>query len=425
MMAALERDYPGCTSRALVMTGTYREATAPCGTPIGSASAFARRAVPGPYMNRLADEVWELADFEARYYAALRCALALEVQVLHALNPSSLLTLFAKAEQYADALVEDLRRGTLTAGPPGAQGLASVLAEHLTPRPELADRFGRSVKANGRFMPREVWPTLRLIQTWKGGAASHYLAALKERCPGCAVRSAVSGSSEGLLLVPLRDEWVGGVPALSSSVLEFFPEHETPERALPVPLAELSESTGYRVMLTNRRGMYRYVMDDVFIVEGRTASTPVMRFSHRYGQVSSLTGEKLTEPQIDAAVTAANAPVRLQLVDYQVAAEWGEPPRYLLMLELGAAAGEVELRGLLAAFEAALAASNIEYAAKRGSGRLGPPALVVLERGEFERQRRQQALERGGSDAQVKVPKLRRDPVDRTTLRIERAVFSA
>ena len=422
MLAFLEEDHPGSTTRALAITGTYQEATAPCGVPIGSASGFVRKMyLDEPFYQLIPEGVWGLTDFDARYYAILRLALAEDLSLLNALNPSSLLTLFHKAEQFGEALTEDLRSGTLNAAPLAVQALAPSLEGRLTPQPLAADRLASSLKASKRFEPTVVWPNLKVVQTWKGGAATHYLRSLRERCPGCVVRPAISGSSEGLLMVPLSgDDWCGGVPALHSSVLEFFPEDQAPEAAAFVPISELTEGPGYRLALTNRRGMYRYLMDDVFVVEGRVARTPVMRFSHRHGLTSSLTGEKLTEQQVTDAFAAATDALALAVTDYQLAPEWGEPPRYLLMIELATAATDAALTQLLAAFEAELAQRNLEYAAKRASHRLSAPQLLVLQRGEFERHRAALAQARGGSDAQVKVAKLRRDLVDRTLLRVDR-----
>src|SRR5205807_2716354 len=136
----------------------YREEQSKGGVPIGSASGLARN-LPAyrddPYLRSFPEAVLESPDFEERYYQLLVLALARDVTLLAALNPSTLLTLFSKAFEWVDRLAREL--------PPGP-----------------AEKLRAVVRANGRFLPTEMWPSLKVVQTWKGGAAMHYLSALRE-----------------------------------------------------------------------------------------------------------------------------------------------------------------------------------------------------------------------------------------------------
>ena len=419
MLARLDEAHPGATAAALNVTGKYREDATKSGVPVGSASGLVRNLecfAEEPYHHYFPEAVLELADFEARYYALLRLALAAPLRMLSALNPSTILTFFGKASSWGEALAQDLEEGTLERGPAAAAALSPLLGDRLSKAPQAAARLRRSLSEQGRLVPSIVWPMLDVIQTWKGGAARHYLESLRQLCPQCTLWSSISGSTEGLLLVPIEPQWNGGVPALCSSVLEFFPEDSPPSNDAMVDVERLEEGRSYRVVLTNRRGMYRYVMDDVFRVEGRYQRTPVLSYSHRFGLTSSLTGEKLTEHDIIAGAESAMAAAHLTPTDYQAAPEWGEPARYALLVEFGPEARAADGALFLAAFEEALAAGNIEYRSKRDSGRLGPPELLALAPGEFERMRRASASLGQRSDAQIKVTRLRRELLDRSTL---------
>jgi hypothetical protein len=248
---------------------------------------------------------------------------------------------------------------------------------------------------------------LSVIQTWKGGSSHLYLPTLRERCPGCTIRPLPSSSTEGAFLVPLRDGWVGGVPVLLSTVLELLPVERAGAPEDFVDLAELEPGRGYRLAITNQRGLYRYLIDDVFFVDGDHAGLPILRYSHRHGLTSSLTGEKLTEVDVTNGMGAALAGSDLKVAEFQLGPRWGEPPCYLLVVELEQAPETPRLRALLHDFEAALCACNLEYRAKRESGRLGRPELWLVPAGEFERLRRAQSSELGRSDAQTKLPRLR------------------
>jgi hypothetical protein len=425
MLAALERDHPGASVSAMVIGGTYVEGRTSLGVAVGSASGFVRN-LPcfegDPYFHLAPEPVFEIADYEARYYALLRFALAKPLRLLSALNPSTLLTLFAKAEQYADALAHDLAEGTLEAGPVPSREIVPRIPGLLVREPDAAARLRAATGNSARFDPLCAWPDLAVIQTWKGGTSGHYLAALRARCPRCAIRSAMSGSTEGLLLVPLDDAWAGGVPALTSSVLEFLPEDSEPVSNSFVDVSDLEEGQGYRVALTNRRGLYRYLMDDVFFVESRVDRTPVLRFSHRHGLTSSLTGEKLTEPDVGRASSAAEAATGIRPLEYQLVPEWGEPPRYVLLAEFDARPDLAVVARFLLKFEDGLREANLEYAAKRDSQRLAPPEMLVLEKGGFDRLRSQRAKTRGGSDAQTKIPHLAREFLNREALGVSTPV---
>jgi hypothetical protein len=179
-----------------------------------------------------------------------------------------------------------------------------------------------------------------------------------------------------------------------------------------LPFEALQPGGEYRFAITNRRGLYRYLMDDVFHVTEHHANVPVLHFSHRLGAASSLTGEKLTEAD---AIAGANAALALvDAVDFQVAPEWDDPPRYVLLLELSTPATDATLAEALRRFEHAMTTANVEYAGKRASGRLSAPTLLVLRAGTFEHQRRDAA--HGRSDAQVKVVRLGANLVDRDKL---------
>lgn len=419
MLGLIEQDHPGCLSSYVSISGKYCEDVAPCGVPIGSASGFARMVFDLGAI--LPDGVQDATDYEARYYAILMIALAAPVRMIMTFNPSTILTLFDKAAQYAEPLIADLTAGTMTHGPKCPAELRHAIEPALRPAPAAARRLSVAL-SEGRVRPHELWPELKLLVTWKAAMAIHYLRDLHERCPTFTIRSMLNAATEGVFTVPLRDDWAGGVPAVFESVLEWFPENAKPRSEDAVPMRELQEGTGYRLALTNHRGLYRYLMEDVFVVEGRHRGLPIVAFSHRVGATSSLTGEKLTEPQVIEAMTNALAEQAVRFVDYQVLPEWGSPPRYVLMVELAAEANDDQLRTVLHRFEAALASLNVEYISKRSSGRLAEPELVELRMGTFQQKRRTRSDDRGRSDATMKIARLDRTLLERASNDIVRTI---
>jgi len=93
---------------------------------------------------------------------------------------------------------------------------------------------------------------------------------------------------------------------------------------------------------------------------------------------------------------------------YALAPVWHDvAPYYVLLVE--AREATEALRQLLPEFDAALRRQNIEYDAKRTSGRLGPVAIQVLPDGAWAAWDRGRMARSGGSPEQYKRPCLQGD----------------
>ena len=99
----------------------------------------------------------------------------------------------------------------------------------------------------------------------------------------------------------------------------------------------------------------------------------------------------------------------------------GDQPRYSFLIEFDRSVPVKEAEALLKEVETALCAQNAEYAGKRASGRIQPPALRVIKTGEFERYR-QQAIQDGKRDSQFKTVRLTSDAAFAKSFATEREV---
>jgi len=94
--------------------------------------------------------VGSIADPNARYYAAARILVEEDVSLLMALNPSTLLLLFRKMNEFKDVLVRDVEKGGIGAefdlSPALRHEIASRYAGNAAPRrgATRADRRRRS-----------------------------------------------------------------------------------------------------------------------------------------------------------------------------------------------------------------------------------------------------------------------------------------
>lgn len=204
-------------------------------------------------------------------------------------------------------------------------------------------------------------------------------------------------ASEGRVTIPLADNTPAGVLDVTSAFFEFIPLEEA-ERPAPSTLLahELDAGRRYIVVLSNTSGLLRYRLDDVVIVRGRFAGVPLLEFLHRTGRVSSLSGEKLTENQVIAAVDAARRELGLAEFDFVLAPCWADPPFYRLSV-----AG-ADVPGLAEALDRHLSGQNEEYESRRGSRRLGMVRSCAIPAEAFQRMDRRARDARGSAAEQYK-----------------------
>jgi hypothetical protein len=238
-----------------------------------------------------------------------------------------------------------------------------------------------------------------------------YLDLLRPHLGAVPQRDYILMASEGIIAIPHEDNRSGGVLATPIHFYEFIPEEQADRPNPDVLLAhEVEVGQRYVALLSTSAGLYRYNINDVLRVSGRKGRTPIVEFLYRTGATSSITGEKLTEDQVVAAVGAVLGRTGLRLEGFTLAPAKEGFPRYVLLAELGPdqSADRGQLAALPAAFEAELQTRNIEYAAKRKSLRLGAMELWLVAGGSYEGRRRQRIAE-GANDAQVKPVGLTRD----------------
>jgi hypothetical protein len=221
---------------------------------------------------------------------------------------------------------------------------------------------------------------------------------------GTPVRDIGLLATEGRVSIPMTDGSTGGVLDVCGAFFEFVDEGSSCDRR-DDPLDnsnvrrchDLSPGKTCRVLLTNAAGLYRYDLGDYVRVLDYRGEAPVIEFLHRGAHTSSLTGEKLTEWQATKAFEVARE-TEAGSACFVLAPAWDEPPFYRLYVET---AGQSSME-LARRFDAALCQLNVEYAAKRGSGRLGRVVGMDLPARTFDRLNDARRRCRGTSNEQFK-----------------------
>jgi hypothetical protein len=375
--------------------------------------------------------VGTIIDANARYYVAARILAEENVSLMMALNPSTVLLLCRKMNEFRETLLRDVERGGLSSQLDVPDEVRQYVASRYPGNPSRASELRRLLQSEEPALrARSVWPSLELVVSWRSPMQTHYLSLLEPHLGDVAQRDYILMASEGIIAIPHEDGRSGGLLATPIHFYEFIPEEQL-DRAAPDVLSahELEIGRTYAVLLSTTAGLYRYSIGDILRVTGIKERTPIVEFLYRAGATSSLTGEKLTEEQVVSAVAAvarttaltrdrdgaqagagAGPTFTFTIEGFTLVPAKSGFPRYVLLAELGGPRLEKkQLADLPGAIDAELERHNIEYAAKRRSLRLEAPEVWLVAPGSYERLRRRRVAE-GANDAQIKPVGLARDP---------------
>ena len=414
-LCGLYRDHPGVVGgRILSVVSPEVESYAPSGVPCGAESGHAYRTLPKPVQSMYTAPyaVFTIGDYEAKYYTLLRLAAGQDISCIATVNPSTIVLLAERLGQHTEAIIRDVRNGSLSQDFAVPEAIRSSL--HLRPDPERARHLEQAAAAgDGVLRPGLAWPTLAAIGCWKGGTVGAYLAKFDTYFPQRPpIRDLGYYATELRGSVPLSDQGDAGVAAVGTNLLEFHPAEDdrAPEGRDLLPIERLEVGQRYFVYVTNGSGLYRYDMNDIVEVVGHHGKAPLIRFIQKGKGVVSFTGEKLYEVQVIAAVEEALAALRGRYHFIAAVAELvdGTIPRLVFLTEFDAPISDHDGSALVDRIDAALGTHNSEYETKRKSLRYGAPILRVVRSGEYDRYRRRM-VEGGRSDGQFKILRLTSD----------------
>ena len=393
--------FPG---RLLAIGGALREETLPDGTPVGSATGLIY-ATMSPWIRHkyvLPAEVFEIEDYELRYAVIARLAVQhRSLSMIATANPSTILRLFEQVQADRPALAADVAQGDSRL----LARLAPRIAQHVRRFLKSSPGQARVLAATGPVQLAQLWPRLRAVMTWLGAGSATAASHVRTLLPS-GVRMVDAGyvASEVRGSVVVDAERGLALPLLEDVFFEFVPTEawDAGERATLL-LHELEQGASYRVLVTTLGGLVRYDMNDIVRVTGEIGRTPTLAFVRKGRGVTSITGEKVTEDQVNLALADVARAAEVAVPFYVVVADAGAAS-YCAYVE--GATEPQRVVALAAALDAKLAALNIEYASKRASGRLRPLRMVALRSG-TSRAYREHCVRKGQREAQFKVLTLR------------------
>ncbi len=391
------------------MAGDPEEFRTPAGIPCGNLSGYTamvqKRLIR--WMYAVPYVTGKIKDAKARYYVALRFSVGRNVSQFMAANPSTLVQLARTLDTEKEYLLRDLHDGTLRTDLDLPTDIRAWLTPRLKKDPLRARELSRIAEKHGRLYPRDVWPPEgTVINCWTGGSMGPYLRQLPRYYGEPPIHDLGLLASEGRFTIPLVGGTASGVLDIWSHYFEFIPEGEidSPQPTV-VGAHELIEGRSYYILPTTAYGLYRYHISDLVRVTGFYGRTPEVEFLGKGHRFANLTGEKLSEYHVTRAMDAVAQRIPQPVTAYSVAPVWDEQqPYYAIFLEEPDAANETLLRQFLREFDQQLGMENVEYAAKRDSGRLGPLRAALIPAGAWAQWDRNRLAQTGGSPEQYKHP---------------------
>jgi hypothetical protein len=396
------------------------EAGIPCGSVSGLTAQMQKRVVRRLYL--VPAIACKIKDSVAKMYLALRLALTKKMLGMAiSANPSTFIKFAQLGDEAKEDLIRDLYDGTLSSRYTIAPEIRDALGKKIRKRHiERAKELEDVVKRTGHLYPKDAWPEFVQIGNWMGGSVGLYLRQYPRYYDTTKtfIRDLGLIASEGRFTISLEDGTPGGVLDVQSHFFEFIPEAEIDSPQPTVLLAhELEVGKNYYILPTTAYGLYRYNIYDVVRCTGYYHKTPMVEFLNKGANFANLTGEKLSEYHVVAAVRQALVEMDHMVSAYTVAPCWDdETPYYGLFVEGVDFRDEVQAQSLADAVDRQLRRINMEYDTKRESQRLAPLQAQLLPSGTWTKWDRDRLAKCGGTPEQYKRPALISDPKFRETM---------
>ncbi len=361
----------------------------PCGAITGLMAATQKLLVRKYYVTPPC--LARIEDPAAKYYTIMRLSVPADVAFLITASPATQLKLARTADAHREQIIRDVHDGTLWPDLPVSADVRAILARRMRPDPARSRELERMVSDHGRLLPRHYW-NLGFLANWTGGTMGLHLREFPEYFGDVPVRDIGLLASEGRMTIPVHDATPAGILEVTSQFYEFVPRDAMEEPSPRVLRShELEVGQEYFILLTTSSGLYRYDIGDLVRVVGYENQAPVLEFLSKGAHTASMSGEKLTEHQVILAMTAVARQTGRGVSTFVLAPQWAQTPFYTLHLEQEDWAPDDSADRLTGRLDEELRGLNIEYAAKRSSGRLGPIRPNLLPPGFLAAWDRQQA----------------------------------
>lgn len=156
----------------IAIVSPLNEGKTPSGIPYGNASGMMFNRIPKFIRHSYALPVciFQIKNYEDRYFLIARCALGKKISFLLTPNPSTLIRLAEIMAKHAEEIIRAIFDGKAGRDLSEQPEIRQSLSRLLTPNPERARYLEEILRTTSTLRPLDVWPELKLIACWLGGS---------------------------------------------------------------------------------------------------------------------------------------------------------------------------------------------------------------------------------------------------------------
>ena len=409
--------------------GKECEGYAPDGTIFGAVSGVLVRDIPQIIKKHYTAPacVMSIPDYSARNYTLMRLALQhRDVTLWATANPSTILELLRTLNENTEEMIQDIEYGTISDLFDIPYFIREELYAYVSPKPERADELRQILQEKGKLEPRDFWPWLQYLSTWKCGNTKIYMDKYMDQfdwdktfyqelgyiATECRFGFSLDDTNESVLFPQFH-------------YYEFVEESEldSPHKNF-LQIYQLEQGKRYCAYVTTYSGLFRYNMNDLIEVGGKFKNTPTIHMISKVNGIVSLTGEKLYEPQFLDAVHKAEEDTGIKTKFFVGFADVKESKYHFYYEFEDETINRKTAEAFTQVVDQHLQRINLEYESKRQSFRLHDPETHILLRDAYARFKAA-CLEDGFRDGQFKFNLLMQDEKRRNKFNIIQRIEDA
>lgn len=369
--------------RIFTTVGKECEGYAPDGTLFGSVSGVLVRDIPQIIKKHYTApaSVMAIPDYGTRNYVLMRLALQYrDVTLWATANPSTILELLRSLNENTEQMINDIEKGTISEDVDIPYEIRSELDAYVAPHPERAAELRQILAEKGHLYPKDFWPWLQYLSTWKCGNTKIYMDKYMDQfdwdktfyqelgyiATECRFGFSLDDTNESVLFPQFH-------------YYEFVEESEldSPHKHF-LQIDELELGKRYCAYVTTYSGLFRYNMNDLVEVGGFYKNTPTVHMISKVNGIVSMTGEKLYEPQFMDAVHQAEAETGIKTKFFVGFAEVEESKYHFYFEFQDEKIDQEQAEAFTKVVDEKLQHINLEYESKRQSFRLHAPETHIL-----------------------------------------------
>lgn len=369
--------------RIFTTVGKECEGYAPDGTLFGSVSGVLVRDIPQIIKKHYTApaSVMAIPDYGTRNYVLMRLALQYrDVTLWATANPSTILELLRTLNENTEQMINDIEKGTISEDVDIPYEIRSELDAYVAPHPERAAELRQILAEKGHLYPKDFWPWLQYLSTWKCGNTKIYMDKYMDQfdwdktfyqelgyiATECRFGFSLDDTNESVLFPQFH-------------YYEFVEESEldSPHKHF-LQIDELELGKRYCAYVTTYSGLFRYNMNDLVEVGGFYKNTPTVHMISKVNGIVSMTGEKLYEPQFMDAVHQAEAETGIKTKFFVGFAEVEESKYHFYFEFQDEKIDQEQAEAFTKVVDEKLQHINLEYESKRQSFRLHAPETHIL-----------------------------------------------